>query len=277
MSDRRGGRLEGRVAFITGAARGQGRAHAVRMANEGADIIAVDIADKLPDGVVYPPATAEDLSETVRLVEATNHRILAFTVDTRDYDALREAVDDGVAQLGRLDIIVANAGIAIPQAWNDITPESFRDVLDINVTGTWNTVMAGADKIIEGGRGGSIILISSAAGLKMQPFMVHYTASKHAVTGLARGFAAELGKHSIRVNSVHPGPVNTPMGAGDMASAVGKTMETYPQLSHMLTPFLPNWVAEPEDIADAVCWLASDESRYVTAAQIPVDQGSTQY
>ena len=277
MSDRRGGRLEGRGAFITGAARGQGRAHAMRMANEGADIIAVDIADKLPDGVVYPPATAEDLSETVRLVEATNHRILAFTVDTRDYDALREAVDDGVAQLGRLDIIVANAGIAIPQAWNDITPESFRDVLDINVTGTWNTVMAGADKIIEGGRGGSIILISSAAGLKMQPFMVHYTASKHAVTGLARGFAAELGKHSIRVNSVHPGPVNTPMGAGDMASAVGKTMETYPQLSHMLTPFLPSWVAEPEDIADAVCWLASDESRYVTAAQIPVDQGSTQY
>jgi SDR family mycofactocin-dependent oxidoreductase len=271
------GKLEGRVAFITGAARGQGRAHAVRMANEGADIIAVDIADKLPDGVVYPPATAEDLAETVRLVEATNRRILAFTVDTRDYDALREAVGDGVAQLGRLDIIVANAGIAIPQAWNDITPESFRDVLDINVTGTWNTVMAGADKIIEGGRGGSIILISSAAGLKMQPFMVHYTASKHAVTGLARGFAAELGKHSIRVNSVHPGPVNTPMGTGDMASSVGKTMETYPQLSHMLTPFLPNWVAEPEDIADAVCWLASDESRYVTAAQIPVDQGSTQY
>ena len=277
MSDRRGGRLEGRVAFITGAARGQGRAHAMRMANEGADIIAVDIADKLPDGVPYPPATVDDLAETVRLVEATNRRILSYTVDTRDYDALREAVDDGVAQLGRLDIIVANAGIAIPQAWNDITPESFRDVLDINVTGTWNTVMAGADKIIEGGRGGSIILISSAAGLKMQPFMVHYTASKHAVTGLARGFAAELGKHSIRVNSVHPGPVNTPMGAGDMASAVGKTMETYPQLSHMLTPFLPSWVAEPEDIADAVCWLASDESRYVTAAQIPVDQGSTQY
>jgi SDR family mycofactocin-dependent oxidoreductase len=277
MSGGADGRLKGRVAFITGAARGQGRAHAVRMANEGADIIAVDIADKLPDGVAYPPATVDDLAETVRLVEATNRRILAFTVDTRDYDALRKAVDDGVAALGRLDIIVANAGIAIPQAWNDITPESFRDVMEINVTGTWNTVMAGADKIIEGGRGGSIILISSAAGLKMQPFMVHYTASKHAVTGLARGFAAELGKHSIRVNSVHPGPVNTPMGTGDMASAVGKTMESYPQLNHMLTPFLPAWVAEPEDIADAVCWLASDESRYVTAAQIPVDQGSTQY
>ncbi len=271
------GRLEGKVAFITGAARGQGRAHAVRMANEGADIIAVDIADKLPSCVPYPPATADDLAETVRLVEATNRRILAFAVDTRDYEALCKAVDDGVAELGRLDIIVANAGIAAPAAWNDITPESFRDVLDVNVTGTWNTVMAGADKIIEGGRGGSIILISSAAGMKMQPFMVHYTASKHAVTGLARAFAAELGKHSIRVNSVHPGPVNTPMGTGEMVSSMGKAMETNPQLSNMLTPFLPNWVTEPEEIADAVCWLASDESRNVTAAQIPVDQGSTQY
>jgi SDR family mycofactocin-dependent oxidoreductase len=271
------GRLAGKVAFITGAARGQGRAHAVRMAKEGADIIAVDIAGKLPSCVPYAPATEEDLAETVRLVEETNRRILASVVDTRDYEGLRKAVDDGVAALRRLDIIVANAGVAAPQAWNDITPESFRDVMDVNVTGTWNSVMAGADKIIEGGRGGSIILISSAAGAKMQPFMVHYTASKHAVTGMARAFAAELGKHSIRVNSVHPGPVNTPMGSGDMVEAMGKAMETNPQLSNMLTPFLPNWVAEPEQIADAVCWLASDESRNVTASRIPVDQGSTQY
>ncbi len=277
MSGRREGRLEGKVAFITGAARGQGRAHAVRMAQEGADIIAVDVAGKLPSCVPYPPATEEDLAETVRLVEETNRRILASAVDTRDLEGLRKAVDDGVAALGRLDIIVANAGVAAPQAWNDITPESFRDVMDVNVTGTWNTVMAGADKIIEGGRGGSIILISSAAGAKMQPFMVHYTASKHAVTGLARAFAAELGKHKIRVNSVHPGPVNTPMGSVEMVEAMGKATETNPQLSNMLTPFLPNWVAEPEEIADAVCWLASDESRNVTAAQIRVDQGSTQY
>lgn len=271
------GRLAGKVAFITGAARGQGRAHAVRMAREGADIIAVDIAGKLPPCVPYDPAGPDDLSETVRLVEETNRRIIASVVDTRDLDGLRTVVDSGVAALGRLDIIVANAGVAAPQAWDDITPEDFRDVMEINVTGTWNTVMAGADKIIEGGRGGSIILISSAAGMKMQPFMIHYTASKHAVTGLARAFAAELGKHSIRVNSVHPGPVNTPMGSGDMVMAVGKTMETNPQLSHVLTPFLPDWVAEPEEIADTVCWLASDESRKVTAAQIPVDQGSTQY
>ncbi|OBG76269.1 3-ketoacyl-ACP reductase [Mycobacterium sp. E2462] len=271
------GRLEGRVAFITGAARGQGRAHAVRMAREGADIIAVDIAGTLPSCVPYDPATPDDLRETVRLVEQLNRRIVASVVDTRDYDGLRRAVEEGFAALGRLDIIVANAGVAAPQAWNEITPENFRDVIDINVTGTWNTVMAGADKIIEGGRGGSIILISSAAGMKMQPFMIHYTASKHAVTGMARAFAAELGKHSIRVNSVHPGPVNTPMGTGDMVAAVGRAMETNPQLSNVLTPFLPDWVAEPDEIADAVCWLASDESRKITAARIPVDQGSTQY
>ena len=159
----------------------------------------------------YDSATPEDLAETVRLVKATDRRIVASATDIRDLDGLCEAVDDGVAALGRLDVIVANAGISAPQAWNEITPESFRDVMDVNVTGTWNTVMAGAQKIIDGGRGGSIILISSAAGVKMQPFMVHYTASKHAVTGMARAFAAELGRHSIRVDSVHPGPVNTAM------------------------------------------------------------------
>lgn len=271
------GKLTDRVAFITGAARGQGRAHALRMAREGADVIAVDIAGKLPDCVPYESATPDDLAETVRLVEETGRRIVPAVVDIRDFPGLRDAVDDAVTKLGRLDIIVANAGISAPQAWNEITPQSFQDVLDTNVTGTWNTVMAGAEKIIDGGRGGSIILISSAAGAKLQPFMIHYTASKHAVTGMARAFAAELGKHSIRVNSVHPGPVNSPMGGGQMISAMAKAIETNPQLANMLTPFLPTWAAEPEDIADTVCWLASDESRYVTAAEIPVDQGSTKY
>ena len=270
-------RLQGRVAFITGAARGQGRAHAVKMAGEGADIIAVDIAGKLPECVPYDAATPEDLAETVRLVEATGRRILTTVVDTRDAEGLRDAVDEGVAAFGRLDIIVANAGISPPQVWDEITPENFRDVMDVNVTGTWNTVMAGAKRIIDGGRGGSIVLISSAAGIKLQPFMIHYTASKHAVTGMARAFAAELGKHSIRVNSVHPGPVATPMGSGDMVTAIGKVMETNPQLAHMMTPFLPTWVLQPEDVADTVCWLASDESKYITAAAISVDQGSTHY
>ncbi|MGV0813415.1 mycofactocin-coupled SDR family oxidoreductase [Mycolicibacterium boenickei] len=270
-------RLTGRVAFITGAARGQGRAHAVRMAREGADVIAVDIAGKLPPCVPYDSATTDDLAETVKLVEATGRKILASVVDIRDFAGMQRAVGDGVRTLGRLDIIVANAGVSAPQAWDAITPEDFRDVIDINVTGTWNTVMAGASKIVEGGRGGSIVLISSAAGIKMQPFMVHYTSSKHAVTGMARAFAAELGKHSIRVNSVHPGPVNSAMGTGDMITALTRASESNPQLAHMLTPFLPSWVADPEDIADAVAWLASDEARNVTAASISVDQGSTQY
>ncbi|MCW2729474.1 MAG: short-chain dehydrogenase/reductase, partial [Mycobacterium sp.] len=149
------GRLAGRVAFITGAARGQGRAHAVRMASEGADVIAVDLAAPLPESVRYPSATPDDLEETVRLVEAVGGRILAAAADIRDLEALRRVVDEGVAAYGRLDVIVANAGICVPAPWNEITPESFRDIIDVNVTGTWNTVMAGAQKIIDGGRGGS--------------------------------------------------------------------------------------------------------------------------
>jgi SDR family mycofactocin-dependent oxidoreductase len=265
--------LTDRVAFITGAARGQGRAHAVRMASEGADIIAVDIAAPLPPKVPYLSATPEDFAETVDLVKAAGRRIVHRAVDVRDLEGLKSAVDDGVAELGRLDVIVANAGITIPEAWDAITEESFRDTIDINVTGVWNTVMSGAKHIIDGGRGGSIILISSYAGFKMQPFMVHYTASKHAVTGMARAFAAELGKHQIRVNSVHPGPVNTPMGTGDMVTALGKAYETNPVLVQMGTPFLPDWVAEPEDIANAVAWLASDQSRHITATQMSVDNG----
>lgn len=270
-------RLNDRVAVITGAARGQGRAHAVRMAGEGADIIAIDIAGKLPDCVPYLPASPEDLDETVRLVEAAGRRAVTAVVDTRDHLGLREAIDAGVAELGRLDVIVANAGIAAPQIWSDITPDDFRDVMDINVTGTWNTVMAGAQHIIDGSRGGSIILISSAAGIKLQPFMIHYTASKHAITGMARAFAAELGKHSIRVNSVHPGAVNTDMGSGDMVGAIGTALESNPQLAQMMTPFLPTWVAEPEDIAEVVLWLATDDSRLVTATAMAVDQGATKY
>jgi SDR family mycofactocin-dependent oxidoreductase len=273
------GRLDGRVAFITGAARGQGRAHAVKLAGEGADIIAVDVAGPLPPCVPYPPASPEDLKETARLVEATGRRVLSHAIDTRDHDGLRTAVEEGVATLGRLDVIVANAGITSPHAWNAITPDEFRDVMEVNVTGTWNTVMAGAQHIVDGGRGGSIILISSAAGVKLQPFMIHYTASKHAVTGMARAFAAELGKHSIRVNSVHPGPVVTEMGSPQMVEAIATAAEADGNhaLLNVLTPFLPTWIAQPEDIADTVCWLASDESKMVTAQAISVDQGSSQY
>lgn len=271
------GRLTGRVALVTGAARGQGRAHAIRLAGEGADIIAVDLAGPLPDSVPYESATPDDLAETERQVLNLGRRAVSAIADVRQLDQLREAVDAAVADLGRLDVIVANAGICVPEPWNIVTEKSFRDVIDTNVVGTWNTVMAGAQHIIGGGRGGSIILISSIAGLKMQPFMVHYTASKHAVTGMTRAFAAELGPHNIRVNSVHPGPVLSEMGGGRMIDAIAAAIESNPALNHMGTPFLPQWVVYPEDVAAAVCWLASDESRFVTAVALPVDSGMTHF
>jgi SDR family mycofactocin-dependent oxidoreductase len=265
--------IPGKVALITGAARGQGRAHAVRLSAEGADIIALDIAGPLPSSVPYDSATPDDLAETARLVSANGARVISAAVDIRDFGALQAAVAKAVAALGGLDVVVANAGICSPAAWDRITPEAFRETIDTNVTGTWNTVMASARHIIDGGRGGSIILIGSAAGVRMEPFMVHYTASKHAVTGLARAFAAELGRHNIRVNSVHPGAVATPMGSGQMREAIHSAADTYPYLRGRNKPLLPEGTAQPEDIADAVAWLASDQSRFVTGTQISVDMG----
>ncbi|OBG26662.1 mycofactocin-coupled SDR family oxidoreductase [Mycobacterium sp. 852002-51057_SCH5723018] len=265
--------IPGKVALVTGAARGQGRAHAVRLSAEGADIIAIDIAGPLPSSVPYDSPTPEDLAETARLVTANGRSVVTRAVDIRDIAALKAAVDNAVGELGRLDIIVANAGICSPAAWDEITPEAFRDTIDTNVVGTWNTVMAGAQHIIDGGRGGSVILIGSAAGIRMQAFMVHYTASKHAVVGMARAFAAELGRYNIRVNSLNPGAVATPMGTGRMRDALHAAADTYPHLRGMHQPLLPEGIAQPEDIADAVAWLASDQSRLVTATQVSVDIG----
>ncbi|NTY58091.1 mycofactocin-coupled SDR family oxidoreductase [Mycolicibacterium sphagni] len=266
-------RLTGKVALITGAARGQGRAHAQRLSAEGADVILVDVAGPLPASVPYDSPTPEDLAETARLVRVNGRRAVAAKVDIRDLDALRAAVDDAVSQLGRLDVIVANAGICCPAPWDQITAEAFRDTIDTNVVGTWNTVMAGTHHIIAGEHGGSIILVGSAAGVKMQAFMVHYTASKHAITGMARGLAAELGRHRIRVNSLHPGAVASPMGTGRMRDALQGAADTYPYLQGIHKPLLPEGIAQPEDIADAVAWLASDESKFVTASAVSVDLG----
>ncbi len=266
------GTLEGKVALVTGAARGQGRAEAVQLAREGADIIAVDLAGHL-DFVPYESPTPRDLEETVRLVEAEDRRIIARVADIRDIDNLRSAVDGAVSELGRLDIVVGNAGICIPETWDAITPETFKATMDTNVTGTWNTVMVAAPHIINGGRGGSIILTSSYAGKKMQPFMVHYTTSKHAITGMTRAFAAELGKHGIRVNSVHPGAVNSPMGSGDMQGRLEEAGATNPPLNNMGTPFLPSWAAECEDIANTVTFLAGDRARMITSEHVSVDAG----
>ena len=265
--------ITGRVALVTGAARGQGRAHAVRLAAEGADVIAVDMAGPLPPSVPYDSPTPDDLAETARLVGEYGRRAITAVVDVRELDALKPAVDEAVADLGRLDVIVANAGICSPAPWDQITAQAFRDTIDTNVIGTWNTVMAGAQHIIDGGRGGSIILIGSAAGIKMQSFMVHYTASKHAVVGMARAFAAELGRYNIRVNSLNPGAVATPMGTGRMREALESAADDYPHLRGMHKPLLPQGIAQPEDISDAVAWLASDQSKFVTATQISVDIG----
>ncbi|MFW0793489.1 mycofactocin-coupled SDR family oxidoreductase [Gordonia sp. CPCC 205515] len=267
-------RLDGKVAFITGVARGQGRAHAVRLAREGAKIIGVDIAGPLPGAVPYDPATPEDLEETHRLVEAEGSQALLSRCDIRDLDGLKGAVDGGVSEFGGLDIVVANAGICPPQTWDEISGQDFADVMDINVTGTWNTVMATAPHVITRG-GGSIILISSAAGLKMQPFMVHYTTSKHALVGMARAFAAELGQHNIRVNTVHPGGVATPMGSGRMVERLEKTAESNPRLQGMGMGFLNQFVAEADEIANVVAFLASDESKFMTAQRVGIDGGST--
>jgi SDR family mycofactocin-dependent oxidoreductase len=265
--------LNGKVALVTGAARGQGRAHAQRLSAEGADVILLDVAGPLPASVPYESPTPEDLAETARLVTANGRRAVSAKIDVRDLEELRGAVDGAVAELGRLDVIVANAGICCPSPWDQITAEAFRDTIDTNVVGTWNTVMAGTHHIIDGGRGGSIILVGSAAGVKMQAFMVHYTASKHAITGMARAFAAELGRHHIRVNSLHPGAVASPMGTGRMRDALQAAADTYPYLQGMHKPLLPEGIAQPEDIADAVAWLASDESKFVTATAVSVDLG----
>ncbi|MRJ75143.1 mycofactocin-coupled SDR family oxidoreductase [Aeromicrobium sp. SMF47] len=265
-------RLSGKIAFITGAARGQGRSHAVRLASEGADIIALDLAGPLP-GVPYESATRADLDETVRLVEAEGRRIVPFVGDVRDLDGMRAFLDGAVADLGGLDIVVANAGICIPAAWDEVSPRIFQDTMDINVTGVWNTVMVSAPHLVQRG-GGSVILISSYAGKKVQPFMVSYTTSKHAVTGMTRAFAAELGRHRIRVNSIHPGGVNTPMGSGDMRAVLERAGETNPPLNAMGTPFVPQYSAEPEEIAAAVAFLASDDSSFITAEHLSVDGGA---
>ncbi|HYZ01531.1 MAG TPA: mycofactocin-coupled SDR family oxidoreductase [Candidatus Binatia bacterium] len=269
------GRVAGKVALVTGAARGQGRAHAVRLASEGADVIAVDVCAPLPS-VPYDPATPEDLQETVRLVEETDRRVVSGIVDVRDLDRLRATVDAAVAELGRLDVVVANAGICVPKPWDAVTPAIFDDTMSTNVTGVWNTVMVGAPHLVQAG-GGSVILISSAAGLKAAPFMIPYTTSKFAVRGMAKAFAAELGKHGIRVNSVHPTGVNTPMGSGTMMAEMGAAMATNERLGGMFVNLLPVESTEPEDVAATVLFLASDESKYITAHEIAPDAGVTEY
>jgi SDR family mycofactocin-dependent oxidoreductase len=275
------GRLDGKVAFITGAARGQGRSHAIRLAQEGADIIAVDLASQV-DTVPYPMATAEDLAETVRQVEALDRRIVASEADVRDFAALQQAVDAGVAQLGRLDIVSANAGIFSNATAEELTEAQWDDMIDINLKGVWLTAKAAIPHLRAAG-GGSIIITSSAAGLKGYPNFIHYVAAKHGVIGIMRTLALELAPDFIRVNSVHPTTVDTDMIHNDALYALfapdlepeARTREVLGERFSALNALPIPWL-ESIDISNAVLWLASDEARYVTGVTLPVDAGNTQ-
>jgi SDR family mycofactocin-dependent oxidoreductase len=272
------GRVEGKVAFITGAARGQGRSHALRLAQEGADIIAVDICQDLAT-VPYPGATEADLAETVKQVEALDRRIVAQQADVRDLAALQRAVDEGLSQFGHVDIVCANAGIASFAPALELTEEVWQDVIDTNLTGVWKTVKATAPAMVERGQGGSIVLTSSIAGLIAFPNLAHYTAAKHGVTGLMRTLAVELAPHSIRVNSVHPTTVDTPMVANEpvwglfLGGVAGATREQAAEGMKALNAMPVPWV-EAVDISNAVLYLASDEARYVTGTTTVIDAGA---
>jgi SDR family mycofactocin-dependent oxidoreductase len=276
------GRVEGKVAFITGAARGQGRSHAIRLAEEGADIIAVDIAEDV-DSVrrFYPGATEADLAETVKQVEALDRRIVAAKADVRDYAALKQALDNGVAELGHVDIVSANAGIFVfGEPAHLVTEGDWQDVIDINLTGVWHTAKAAIPHLIEQSTGGSIVLTSSTAGLKGFPGVSQYTASKHAVVGLMRTLALELAPYSIRVNSVHPTGVATDMILNEatfrlfLPDAENPTREQAAEVFATTNALPVPWV-DPRDISNAVLYLASDEARYVTGVTLPVDAGFT--
>lgn len=264
--------LAGRVAYVTGAARGQGRSHCVRLARAGADVVAIDACGPVAPHNGYAHATPEDLAETVRLVEDEGRKIVAKEVDVRDLEGQQRVVDDAVEQFGRLDIVVANAGVMNWGRLWEISPQQWQDVLDTNLTGLWHTIKAAVPPMIEAGNGGSIINISSAAGIKAVPGCGHYCATKFGVVGLTNSLAVELGEFGIRVNSVHPYGTDTPMGNDTSMYQVFADHQTY---IHSFSPgALPtDSLASPNLISDIVLWLASDASSLVTAAQIPADKG----
>lgn len=271
------GRVEGKVAFITGAARGQGRSHAVRLAQEGADIIGVDLCSQI-SSVPYAMSTPEDLRETVRQVEALGRRMVAAQVDVRDFSGLKQALDSGVAELGRLDVVSANAAIATLGQGADLSEQAWQDVIDVDLTGVWHTAKVAVPHLVAGGRGGVIIFTGSTAALQAQRNIAGYVAAKHGLVGLMRAMALELAPQSIRVNAVHPTTVNTGMVQypgnyrlfrPDLANP---TVEDCMDAFYDLNALPVAWI-EPADISNAVLFLASDEARYITGANLSVDAG----
>lgn len=279
------GSLQGRVAFVTGAARGQGRAYAVRLAHEGADVVISDACAEVSDTVPYAAATPEDLAETVRLVEAEGRTALARVVDIRDDAALKALVADAVARFGRLDVVVANAGVLSWGRLWELSDEQWNAVIDTNLTGTWRTLRAAIPAMIEAGNGGSIVIVSSSAGIRATPGNGHYAAAKHGLTSLTNTLAIELGEYSIRVNSIHPYSIETPMITNDaMLAVLGK----YPSYLHSFPPMPyqpPNAdgargrsvFMSPQEAAEVVVWLAGDSSGVVSGSQIVLDRGVMKY
>ncbi|MFC9359203.1 mycofactocin-coupled SDR family oxidoreductase [Rhodococcus sp. NPDC057014] len=273
-------RVDGKVAFITGAARSQGRSHAVRLAEEGADIIAVDICQQI-DTVPYPLSTEEDLAETARLVEKHGRRIVTMQADVRDADAMKKAVQAGLDEFGHIDIVSANAGIWSSNRTWELTQEQWDDMIGVNLTGVWQAIKAVVPSMIEAGNGGSIIITSSNGGVAGFENLAHYVAAKHGVVGLTRTLANELGRHNIRVNNIQPTAVNTNMihhdgvyqlfFPGDPNPSREQFASAFQSLNSMPVP----WV-EPLDVSNAVLWLASDEARFVTGVSLPVDAGFLQ-
>jgi SDR family mycofactocin-dependent oxidoreductase len=270
------GKFDGKVALVTGGARGQGRSHAVNLAKEGADIIVLDICQQIP-WVEYAMSTPDDLAETVRLIEDLDRRVIATETDLRDYEAVKAAVAGGVAEFGRLDIVLANAGIMATTGEPATHIEAWHASIDSMLSGVYYTLQSAMGPMIDGGNGGSIVITSSVAGLRgvaydlslLSPGEMGYSAAKHGVVGLMRNFAMALGKYNIRVNSVHPMGVRTPMIDNEF---FGGVREAAP----------PGWMAnalnlglvEPQDITNAIMWLCSDEGRYMTGSCISVDAGT---
>jgi SDR family mycofactocin-dependent oxidoreductase len=279
------GPLQGRVAFVTGAARGQGRTHAVRLAKDGADIVALDICAPVSATVPYPSATRDELAETVELVEAQGRKIIARIADVRDLAVTKQLVDESVAVFGRLDILIANAGVLSWGRLWELSEEEWETVIDVNLSGTWRTVRAVVPAMIAAGNGGSIVIVSSATGLKATPGNGHYSASKHGLVGLTNALAIETGEYGIRVNSIHPCSVATPMVQGEaMAELFGR----WPHYLHSFAPMpyrplsatgesVSTDAILPDEVSDVVAWLAGPGSATLSGSQIVIDRGVMKY
>jgi (+)-trans-carveol dehydrogenase len=272
------GKLEGKVALITGAARGQGRSHAVRLAEEGADILAIDIAGQL-ETVPYPMSTPSDLEHTVKVLESMDRRVVARQVDVRDGEALTAAVNEGVAELGRLDIAVANAGILSIGASFQLTEAQWSEMVDVNLGGVWRTTKAAIPHLMAAGAGSSLVLISSLAGLRGQPGIGHYVAAKHGVVGLMKTIALELGPMGIRVNAILPSQVDTEMIMNEPTYRVflpdhpAPTREDFAVPSAAMHVLPIPWI-EAIDVSNALLFLVSDDGRYIHGVALPVDGGA---